>query len=250
MSISIIFHADGSLSRYKARLVANGRSQILVVKPATIHIVLSLALSRDWPVHQLDVNNAFLHGSLSKIVYMHQPPGFNDLDHPDYVCLLQRSFYGLKQAPRAWYQCFTSYVTRVGFHHSKSDSSLFIFHHGSEAHMEHCNPCRTHIDTESNLGPEGDSVNDPTLYRSLAGALQYLTFTQPGITYAVQQVCLHMHDPHEHHLAALKRILRYVREAEYRGVANVIAETAWIRNLLLELHSPLHAATLVYCDNV
>ncbi|GJT51703.1 ribonuclease H-like domain-containing protein [Tanacetum coccineum] len=107
------FHADGSLSRYKARLVANGRSQIkgidcddtfsLVVKPATIRIVLSLKLSHDWPIHQLDVKNAFLHGSLSERVYMHQPPGFTDLTNPDYVCRLQRSLYGLKQALCVWF---------------------------------------------------------------------------------------------------------------------------------------------------
>jgi hypothetical protein len=54
-------------------------------------------------------------------------------------------------------------------------------------------------------------VSDPTAYRSLAGALQYLTFTRSDITYAVQQVCLHMHDPREPHLTALKRLLRYLR---------------------------------------
>ncbi|GKD70032.1 ribonuclease H-like domain-containing protein [Tanacetum coccineum] len=79
-----------------------------------------------------------------------------------------------------------------------------------------------------------------------------------------------MHDPREPHFASLKRIMHYVQgtlelglqlyastttslvsaEAEYRGVANVVAETAWIRNLLRELHSPLLTATLVYCDNV
>ena len=58
---------------------------------------------------------------------------------------------------------------------------------------------------------EGTPVTDPTAYRSLAGALQYLTFTRPDITYAVQQICLHMHDPREPHLTALKRILRYLR---------------------------------------
>ncbi|GJS67664.1 ribonuclease H-like domain-containing protein [Tanacetum coccineum] len=75
------FNADGSLSRYKARLVANGRSQMQgidhddtfcpVVKPATIRTVLSLTVTRDWPIHQLDVKNAFLHGQLSETVYMH-----------------------------------------------------------------------------------------------------------------------------------------------------------------------------------
>ncbi|GJX60330.1 ribonuclease H-like domain-containing protein [Tanacetum coccineum] len=98
---------------YKAQLVANGRSQQQgidcdetfspVVKLATIRTVLSLEVTRDWPIHQLDVKNAFLHGQLSETVYMHQPPGFVDSAHPDYVCHLQRSLYGLKQAPRAWF---------------------------------------------------------------------------------------------------------------------------------------------------
>ncbi|GJX75990.1 ribonuclease H-like domain-containing protein [Tanacetum coccineum] len=135
-------NADGSLNRYKARLMANDSTQIAgidvdetfspVVKPATIRTVLSLAISRHWPVHQLDVKNAFLHGSLSETVYMHQPPGFRDPRHPDHVCLLQRSLYGLKQAPRAWFQRFAAYAARVGFLHSRCDSSLFIYRLGSD----------------------------------------------------------------------------------------------------------------------
>nr|GEW17402.1 ribonuclease H-like domain-containing protein [Tanacetum cinerariifolium] len=70
---------------------------------------------------------------------------------------------------------------------------------------------RTPVDTDSKLGPEGVPVQDPTLYRSLASGLQYLTFTIPDISYAVQQICLYMHDPREPHLVALKRILRYIR---------------------------------------
>ncbi|GJW68410.1 ribonuclease H-like domain-containing protein [Tanacetum coccineum] len=154
------------------------------------------------------------------------------------------------------------------------------------AHMANCNPCRTPVDTESKLGNDGDPVSDPTLYRSLAGSLQYLTFTRLDISYAVQQVCLHMYDPREPYLSALKRILRYVQgtlnyglqlfsssttdlvaysDADwagcpttqrstsgycYRGVANAVAETCWLRNLLRELHTHLSSATLVYCDNV
>nr|GEU41314.1 ribonuclease H-like domain-containing protein [Tanacetum cinerariifolium] len=82
------------------------------------------------------------------------------------------------------------------------------------------------VDTESKLGDGGTPVVDPTLYRSLAGSLQFLTFTRPNITYAVQQVCLYMHDPWGPHFSALKRIL--CAEAEYRGVANAVAETCWI----------------------
>ncbi|GJX15819.1 ribonuclease H-like domain-containing protein [Tanacetum coccineum] len=166
---------------------------------------------------------------------------------------------------------------------------------------------QTPIDTEKKLGLEGSPVTDPTLYRSIAGSLQYLTFTRPDLSYAVQQLCLYMHDPLEPHLNVMKRVLRYLRgttdlglqlfrsttsqliaysdadwagcpatrrstygycvflgdnlltwsskrqdtlsrssaEAEYRGVANAVAETSWIRNLLRELHTPLFTATLV-----
>jgi hypothetical protein len=63
--------------------------------------VLSIAVSRQWPIHQLDVKNAFLHGYLVETVNCEQPPSFVDPAHPDYACLLQKSLYGLKQAPRA-----------------------------------------------------------------------------------------------------------------------------------------------------
>nr|GFA39850.1 ribonuclease H-like domain-containing protein [Tanacetum cinerariifolium] len=95
------FHADGSLSRYKARLIANGSSQHLgidcdetfspVVKSTTILTVLSLAFTRHWPVHQLGVKNAFLNGDLFETMYMHQPSGFVDAWYPHHVCRLQRS---------------------------------------------------------------------------------------------------------------------------------------------------------------
>nr|GEU91482.1 ribonuclease H-like domain-containing protein [Tanacetum cinerariifolium] len=79
------------------------------------------------------------------------------------------------------------------------------------AHMVNCNPSRTLVDIESKLRIDGDPVSVLTLYRSLAGSLQYLTFTRPDIFYVVQQVCLYMHDPREPHFSVLKRILRYVR---------------------------------------
>jgi hypothetical protein len=223
-----------------------------------------LALSRSWPIHQLDINNAFLHGTLSETVYCAQLSGFEDPAHPDYVCRLNRSLYGLKQAPRAWYNRFASHLLQLGFVEAKSDTSLFVYHRGADiiylplyvdetvrtasstdllwrtigalqqeffmkdlgdlhyflgmsvqrtssglflserqymieilerAGMSDCKPCSTPVDVNPKLSAEGDPVSDPTDFRSLAGALQYLTFTRPDISYAVQQVCLNMHIP-------------------------------------------------------
>ncbi|GKE37298.1 ribonuclease H-like domain-containing protein [Tanacetum coccineum] len=76
--------------------------------------------------------------------------------------------------------------------------------------MRNCHSCKTLVVTESKLGAYGTLVCDPTLYRSLDGDLQYLIFTRPDLSYAVQQVCLYIYDPREPQIDALKRILRYV----------------------------------------
>jgi hypothetical protein len=267
------FNADGSFDRYKARWVLRGFTQrpgidydetfSPVVKPATVRTVLALAHSRDWPIHQLDVKNAFLHGTLSETVYCSQPSGFTDSTHPDHVCKLNKSLYGLKQDPRAWYSRFATHLSSPGFIEAKSDTSLFIYRHGTDTvylllyvddivltasssqllhrviealkqefamkdlgplhfflgmavqrhqdtlflsqrqyildildrhGMSDCKPFSTPVDTCAKVSADaGPPVADPTAYRSLAGALQYLTFTRPDIAYAVQQICLHMH---------------------------------------------------------
>lgn len=128
---------DGSIDRYKARLVAKGFHQrpgwdytetfSPVVKPATIRIVLTLAIRHGWSIRQLDVNNAFLQGTLKEEVFMIQPPGFVDKNFPDHVCRLKKALYGLKQAPRAWYTELRVFLISLGFVNSTADASLFIY---------------------------------------------------------------------------------------------------------------------------
>ena len=86
------------------------------------------------------------------------------------------------------------------------------------AGMTNCKPASTPVDAKGKLSTDGPAVDDAHHYRSLAGALQYLTVTRPDIAFAVQQVCLHMHDPRAPHMALLKRILRYVRRTTSHGL--------------------------------
>jgi hypothetical protein len=103
-----------------------------VVKLTTICMVLSLAVSHSCHVHQLDVKNVFVHGTLSEIVYRSQLTWFVDPMKPDRICHLNKSLYRLKQALRAWYSQFTTYLITLGFVEAKSDTSLFIFHCGTD----------------------------------------------------------------------------------------------------------------------
>ncbi|GAB2285911.1 hypothetical protein Dimus_039730 [Dionaea muscipula] len=124
--------------KFKARLVAKGFSQkegldyneifSPVVKFKTIRLMLVVTAFYDLELEQMDVKTAFLNGDLDETILMHQPPGYVDKLHKDYVCKLKKSLYGLKQAPRQWYKRFDSFVSNIGFVRSKYDVCMYFAH--------------------------------------------------------------------------------------------------------------------------
>ncbi|GJX14730.1 ribonuclease H-like domain-containing protein [Tanacetum coccineum] len=261
--------ADGSLSRYKARLVANSSTQL--------------------DVHQLDVKNAFLHGDLSEIVYMHQPSGFRDSAHPNYganmaylllyvddIVLTASSKILLQQIIASLHQEFSmtdlnslNYFISISV--TRDDSGMFLSQRKyaakilERAHMVNYNSSRTPVDTESKLGDDCDLIFLKWILRYVRDTLDHgLQIFSSLVAYSdfdwagcptTRQATLGYYVFLGNNLLSWssKRQLVLSRssvEAEYRGVANVVAETCWLRNHLRELQTPLSSAMLIYCDNV
>nr|GEV17310.1 putative ribonuclease H-like domain-containing protein [Tanacetum cinerariifolium] len=120
----------------KARVVAQGHTQeegidyeevfAPVARIEAIRLFLAYASFMGFMVYQIDVKSAFLYETIEEEVYVCQPPGFEDPNHPDKVYKVVKALYGLHQAPRAWYETFANYLLVHGFQRGKIDQTLFI----------------------------------------------------------------------------------------------------------------------------
>ena len=133
--------ADGSVERYKARLVAQGFSQQYgldydetfcpVVRFESLRTVIAFAVQNNLYLHQMDFTSAFLNGSLKEEVYMKQPEGFVEKQKEHLVCKLKHSLYGLKQSPRCWNSVLDVQLKRMGFEQSSSDPCIYTLSGGA-----------------------------------------------------------------------------------------------------------------------
>ncbi|GKC75074.1 retrovirus-related pol polyprotein from transposon TNT 1-94 [Tanacetum coccineum] len=223
----------GGILMNKARLVSRGYRQeeginfeesfTPVARLEAIRIFLAFAAHMNMVVYQMDVKTAFLNGNLREEVYVSQPDGFVDKDNPNHVYKLKKALYRLKQAPHAWYDMLSSFLISQDFSKGSVDPTLFIRRDGKELLLKYgfdsCDLVDTPMVEKSKLDKdkEGKAV-DPSHYRGMIGTLLYLTASRADLQFAICMCAQYQARPTEKHLNAIKRIFRYLKGTEHRGL--------------------------------
>ncbi|GKB34513.1 retrovirus-related pol polyprotein from transposon TNT 1-94 [Tanacetum coccineum] len=222
----------GDVLKNKARLVAKGYRQeegidfeesfAPVARIEAIRIFIANAASKNMTIYQMDVKTTFLNGELKEEVYVSQPEGFVDPDHPTHVYRLKKALYGLKQAPRAWYDTLSQFLMdnkfSKGLQVSQNPGGIFINQSKfaleilKKFGMDSCDPVDTPMVDGLKLDedPLGILV-DHTRFRSMVGSLMYLTTSRLDLVFAVCMCARYQASPTKKHLEALKRVFRYLR---------------------------------------
>nr|CAE04887.3 OSJNBa0042I15.9 [Oryza sativa Japonica Group] len=175
--------------RNKARLVTQGFTQVEgldfgetfapVARLESIRILLAYAAHHDFRLFQMDVKSAFLNGPISELVYVEQPPGFEDPKLPNHVYKLHKALYGLKQAPRAWYECLRDFLLKNGFEIGNADTTLFTKKFKSDLFI-----CQIYVDdiifgsTNASFCEEFSSIMTKRFEMSMMGELTFFLWLQ------------------------------------------------------------------------
>nr|GEX40896.1 hypothetical protein [Tanacetum cinerariifolium] len=198
---------DKTIIQNKSRLVVRGYRQeegidfeesfAPVARMEAIRIFFAFNAHKLFTVFQMDVKTTFLHGMLKEDVYMCQPKGFIDADHPSHIFKLKKALYGLKQAPCAWYDELSTFLLHNHFFKGTTDPTLFIRRFVDDIlvvqvyvddiifGMESCDPVGTPMEIKDKLDLDQNGTPvDATKYRSMIGALMYLTSSRPDIIHA------------------------------------------------------------------
>ncbi|GJW13838.1 retrovirus-related pol polyprotein from transposon TNT 1-94 [Tanacetum coccineum] len=201
---------ENTVIRNKTRLVVRGYRQeegidfkesfAPIARMEAIRIFFAYVAHKSFTVFQMDVKTAFLHGTLKEDVYVCQPEGFIDVDHPSHVYKLKNDLYGLKQSPRAWYDELSKFFLRNHFFKGTIDPTLFIRRFDNDILV---------IKDKLDLDKNGTLV-DATKYCSMIGALVYLTSSRPDIIHATCLCARYQAKLTEKHLKEVKRIFRYL----------------------------------------
>ncbi|GJQ98881.1 retrovirus-related pol polyprotein from transposon TNT 1-94 [Tanacetum coccineum] len=203
---------ENTIIRNKSRLVAKGYAQkegidfeqsfALVARLEAVRLFIAYAAQKSFTVYQMDVNTSFLYRPLKEEVYVNQPDGFVDPHHPDKVYRLKKALYGLKQAPRAWYDELSNFLiyqsSRGIFINQAKYAQEILKEHG----MTSCDSIGTPMATKHLDADLSGTLVDQTKYRSMVGALMYLTASRPDIVHATCYCARYQEKPTEKHLIA------------------------------------------------
>ncbi|GJR12416.1 retrovirus-related pol polyprotein from transposon TNT 1-94 [Tanacetum coccineum] len=213
---------ENTVIQNKTRLVVRGYHQeeiidfeeffALFARMEAIKIVLAYATHKLFTVFQMDVKTAFLHGTLKEEVYVCQPEGFIDADHPSYVYKLKKVLYGLKQAPRMILSLVLQTLVNQSPHGIFINQSNYVLEIFKKYGMETCDPVGTLMEIKEKLDlDKNGTLVDAIKYHSMIGALMYLTLSRPNIIHATCLCARYQAKPTEKHLKEVKRIFCYLR---------------------------------------
>ncbi|GJT49766.1 retrovirus-related pol polyprotein from transposon TNT 1-94, partial [Tanacetum coccineum] len=232
-----------------ARLVAKGYRQeegndfeesfALVARIEAIRIFIANAASKNMVIYQIDVKIAFLNGDLQEEVFVSQPKGFEDPEHPTHVYRLKKALYGLKQAPRAWYDTLSKFLMATKFFKGAVDPTCIFINQAKYAleilkkyRMDLTDPVDTPMVDRLKLDEDLKGIPvDQTRFRGMVGSLMYLTASRPDLVFAVCMCARYQAKLTKKHLEAIKRVFRHLKGTIHMGLwypkDNAMALTAY-----------------------